>query len=93
MVQGWDFGSAGTWIGPLLLLAAAAGVIVGFLARRLVRIRQGEFEAELICREVRDECFAKSELAREDCEERCKGMGHPRETPRPPPSAPPDLAP
>jgi uncharacterized membrane protein len=94
MVQDWGLGSAGAWVSPLLLIAIViiTGVVIGFLARRMGGATQRELELDLIRREMLDECFAKGEMFREDCEERCKGLAHPRETTHPPPSAPSNFA-
>ena len=93
MVPDWLLGATGTWVGPLLLVVTVVIAGVGFvlLTRLLGGNGQRAFGADQIRREMLDECFAKGEKLREDCEERCKGMGHPREPPRPSVSAPPDL--
>lgn len=81
MVQDWGLGSAAAWVSPLLLIAIVviAGAVIGFLARRMGGATQRELELDLIRREMLDECFAKGEMFREDCEGRCKGLAHPRE--------------
>src|SRR5262249_1672862 len=48
---------------------------------------QRELDLDLIRREMLDECFAKGEMFREDCEGRCNELTHARETTHPPPSA------
>jgi hypothetical protein len=75
-------------VGPLLLGATIVitAVAVLLLIRLLRRNGPQDFDAELIRREILDECFAKGEMTREDCGGRCEGFGHPREAPHPPPS-------
>jgi hypothetical protein len=81
MVQDWGLGSAGAWVSPLLLVAIVVitAVVIGFLARRMPGATQRELELDLIRREMLDECFAKGEMFREDCEGRCNGLAHARE--------------
>jgi hypothetical protein len=73
MAQDWGFGLAGAWATPLFLivLALIAGVVIWFVARRIGVTPQRELELELIRREMLDECFAKGEMFREDCEGHC----------------------
>jgi Zn-dependent protease with chaperone function len=95
MMLNWGLATGATWAGAALLVAGVV-ILVGaitLLVRWLRGARSDEFGAELIGHEMLDECFAKSEMSREDCEGRCKGFGHPCEKPHLPPSAPADLAP
>jgi uncharacterized membrane protein len=74
-------GDGATWLSALLLIAMLVilCVAIGFLVRRLRGTWRDEIDAEPIRREMLDECFAKSEMSREDCEGRGKGLAHPRE--------------
>jgi hypothetical protein len=88
MVPDWLLGSTEA-VGPLLLGATIVitAVAVLLLIRLLRRNGPQHVDAEQIRREMLDECFAKGEMTREECEGRCDGLGHPREAPHPPPSA------
>lgn len=91
----WGLEAGTTWACIALLTAAAillAGAIA-FVAFRRRGARPDDADAEIIRREMLDECFEKGEMSREECEGRCKGFGHPGERPRIPSSAPADLAP
>ena len=94
MAQDSGLGSAGAWVSAPLLIAVViiTGVVISFFWRRMGRATQRELELDLIRREMLDECFAKGEMFREDCEGRCNELAHARETTHPPPSARSNLA-
>lgn len=95
MVQSWEFANGATWPDALLLIAGVAALVaaMGLLVRQLRNTWPNGPDAEQIRREMLDECFAKGEMSREECEGRCHGFGHPGERPLPRPSAPADLQP
>jgi hypothetical protein len=90
MVQNWEL-ATGAWSDALFLIVGVAIVVaaISFLARWLRGTWADGPDAELIRREMLDECFARGEMSREECEGRCQGFGHPGEnpTPRPPTSS------
>lgn len=79
-MQNWALEAGATWPSALLPIAMLAilCVAIGLLMRRLRGTPREELDAEPIRREMLDECFAKGEMSREDCEGRCQGLGHPR---------------
>jgi hypothetical protein len=95
MVQNRELAAGAVWPDALFLIAGVAILVaaISFLARRLRGTWADGPDAELIRREMLDECFAKGEMSREECEGRCQGLGHPGERPRLPPSAPANLQP
>lgn len=95
MVQNWELATGATWLDALFLIGGVAILVaaISLLAHRPRGAWPEGPDAEVIRREMLNECFAKSEMSREICEGRCQGLGHPGERPPPPPSAPADLQP
>ncbi len=93
MVQNWVLANAATGIDALFLIGGVAILVaaISLLARRPRGAWPEGPDAEVIRREMLDECFARGEMSRDECEGRCQGLGHPGERPAPPPSAPADL--
>lgn len=92
MVQSWQLATGAVWSDALSLIVGVVilGAAISFLARWLRSTWPDGPDAEQLRREMLDECFAKGEMSREECEGGCQGLGHPGERRLPPRSAPYD---
>ncbi len=77
MVRNWVLATAATWLDALFLIGGVAILVaaISLLARRPRGAWPEGPNAEAIRREMLDECFARGEMSRDECEGRCQGLG------------------